>query len=77
MAWDREYGHLSERIASNPRQFLDVIDRILTMDYLKPDLRRHVIRLQERLIQAELQAHYRAGDRRTASPPERSSLSVT
>lgn len=41
-------------------RFIELIDHILVMNYLKPDLRLRVISLQRRLIEAELNEHYRA-----------------
>ena len=59
---------LSGRIASDPRPFLEVIDHVLMMDCIKPDLRRRVIRFQQVLIRAELDAHYLAADQHSALP---------
>lgn len=62
---------ISEMIAAEAPRYLAVIDQILAMDYLQPDLRRRVIRLQRQLIQIELGAHYPAEDEaKTASQPQ-------
>jgi len=59
----RSQAHpLSESIAPDAGKFLAVIDKVLVLNYLKPDLRRRVVKLQRRLIDAEMSAHYQARD---------------
>lgn len=53
---------LSEAVAAEAGHYLTVIDHVLAMDYLKPDLRKKVVRLQRQLIEAEASNHYRSGD---------------
>jgi hypothetical protein len=53
---------LSESIARNAGKFLAVIDHVLALNYLKPDLRRRVVKLQRQLIKAEMSAHYQASE---------------
>ena len=49
---------LSEAVAAEAGHYLTVIDHVLAMDYLKPELRRKVLRLQQQLIEAEINTHY-------------------
>lgn len=49
---------ISEAIAAEASRYLVVIDHVLALDYLQPDLRRRVVKMQRRLIEAELSAHY-------------------
>lgn len=51
----------SEAVAREAGRYLLVIDHVLAMNYLKPDLRRRVVNLQRNLIQIELNAHYPTG----------------
>ena len=39
-------------------EFLVVIDHVLALNYLKPEPRRRVVKLQRQLIKAEMSAHY-------------------
>ena len=58
---------LSEAVAAEAGHYLTVIDHVLAMDYLKPDLRKKVVRLQRQLMEAETNNHYRRED--TAETP--------
>lgn len=49
---------VSEAIAAEASRYLAVIDHVLALDYLKPDLRRRVIRMQRQLMKVELNNHY-------------------
>jgi hypothetical protein len=63
---DPEPIDFSDRIASDRRRVLEVIDQVLALDYLAPDLRRRVIKLQRGLVEAELSARDRARERRSS-----------
>ena len=55
----RQPSHpISAYIARDAGRFLSVIDHVLALDYLKPELRRRVVRLQRDLIKAEVRSHY-------------------
>ena len=45
---------ISNAVAAQAGRYLAVIDAVLAMDYLKPDLRRKVMRIQRQLILAEI-----------------------
>lgn len=49
---------ISDYIARDAGRFLVVIDHVLALNYLKPDLRRRVVKLQRNLIRAEMVSHY-------------------
>jgi len=49
---------LSTTVVREAGKFLAVIDHVLALNYLKPDLRRRVVKLQRQLIKAEMTAHY-------------------
>ena len=49
---------LSTAVVRQAGKFLVVIDHVLALNYLKPELRRRVVKLQRQLIKAEMSAHY-------------------
>ena len=51
---------LSDLIARDAGKFLAVIDHVLALNYLKPELRQRVVKLQKQLIKADVNARYRA-----------------
>ncbi len=51
---------LSDLIARDAGKFLAVIDHVLALNYLNPELRRRMVKLQKQLITAEVSAHYQA-----------------
>lgn len=55
----RQTAHpVSEMIARDAGRFLTVIDHVLALNYLRPELRRRVVKLQRDLIRAEMVSHY-------------------
>jgi hypothetical protein len=49
---------LSDLIARDAGKFLAVIDHVLALNYLKPELRQRVVKLQKQLIKAAVNARY-------------------
>lgn len=48
---------LSAAVIEDAPRYLAVIDHVLAMDYLTPDLRRRVVRMQRQLVLAKSKAH--------------------
>lgn len=59
---------ISIAVAAEASRYLVVIDHVLAMGYLKPDLRRRVVKMQQQLMDAESTAHYHLDDAADASP---------
>ena len=49
---------VSAAVAAEAARYLAVIDHVLALNYLRPDLRRKVIRMQRQLIEVEINSHY-------------------
>ena len=49
---------VSEAVAAEASRYLAVIEHVLALDYIKPDLRRKVVRMQRQLITVEINSRY-------------------
>ena len=59
---DGEAHKLSDYVAKDPQRFLSVVDHVLSLGYLEPDLRQRVLRLQSQLIKAAQSTHQNGSD---------------
>ena len=52
-------------VAREAGKYLAVIDHVLALGRLRPELRKRVVRMQRRLIQMDLNNHYPTGEAET------------